>query len=70
MIEPTAIVCVTSDAAVKFVFPVADAVITQLPEAVKVTTPAESEHVPDTAKDGVTPEDNPVTADTAEAVGV
>jgi len=70
LMEPTTIVCVTSAAAVKFVLPAADAAITQLPEAVKVTTPLEIEHVPDTANVGVTPEDNPVTVEVAAAAGV
>jgi hypothetical protein len=54
----------------KFVFDAADAVTTQLPEAVNVTTPDEIPHGPDTANDADTPDDKPVTFDTADAAGV
>ena len=54
----------------KFVFDAADAVTTQLPTAEKVTTPEESPHGPDTANDADTPDDKPVTFDTADAAGV
>ena len=57
-------------AAVKLTFVVADAVTTQLPEAVKVTTPLKIEQDPETAKVGCTPDDAPVTVDTALALGV
>jgi len=70
LIDPTTIVCVMSLAALKFVLDAADAVTTQLPDAVKVTTPDEIEHGPDTANVGDTPDDSPVTFDTADAVGV
>ena len=63
-------VWVTSVAAVKFVLAAAEAVTTQLPEALNVTTPLAIEHVPVAAKAGVTPDDDPVTVDTAVAVGV
>ncbi|HEY7823252.1 MAG TPA: hypothetical protein VIG24_10475, partial [Acidimicrobiia bacterium] len=69
--EPTAITCVTGEAARKFVYvPDAEAVIVHVPVAVNVTTPPESVHAPDAATDGVNPVDEPVTADTEDTTGV
>jgi hypothetical protein len=68
--DPTAITWVTFDAAVKFVFDAADAVIVHVPVTVNVTTPPESEHAPDTANVGVTPDADPVAVEIAAAVGV
>lgn len=67
--DPTAITCVTDIAAVKFVFEAADAVIVQVPVTVKVTTPPASMQAPPTANVGVTPDDEPVTVEIAEAAG-
>ena len=70
LIDPTAMVCVMSEAAVKFVSLDAEAVITQSPEATKVTTPSAMPQVPDAVNVGVMLDAVPVIVEIADAVGV
>ena len=67
---PISISCVTFVAAVKFVFEAAEAVIVHEPGRPNVTSPPEIVQLPDAVNDGVTPDDEPVTVDIANAVGV
>ena len=50
--------------------PEADAVIVHVPVELNVTTPPLALHVPVAAMDGVSPVDDPVTADTDDTTGV
>ena len=70
LIEPTAMVCVISEAAVKLVSLDAEAVITQSPEATKVTTPSVMPQVPDAVNAGVMLDAAPVMVEFANADGV
>jgi len=70
LMEPTAMVWVTSAAAVKFVLLAAAAVITQSPDATNVTTPPAMPQVPDAVNVGVTLDAVPVIVEIADAVGV
>ena len=68
---PTSITCVTAVAARKFVYgPAAVAVSVHVPVVLNVTVPPLIVQVPAAAIDGVTPDDEPVTDEIADTVGV